>query len=358
MRIPFAILASLLVVAAAEPVDAAKVVLVAGGDQPVAALPATQSKLISPFGIDFDPAGQMIIIEISGHRVLKVDSSGILTKIGGTGDKGISGDGGPALQAQFNGMHNVAIAKNGDIYLADTWNQRARKIDARTGMISTIAGTGENGYSGDGGPATAAKCSGIYCVALDPQNERLYLCDRENRRLRMVTLATGVITTVAGNGEKGAPAEGAVAAQSPLVDPRAVCVDSQGTVYLLERAGFALRAIDRQGRIRTVAGCGVQGLEGDGGDARAAKLFGGKHLCCDKDDNVIIADTDTHVIRKYLPREGKIVRVAGTGEKGDAGVGGPPEKLQLNQPHGVAIDAAGTLYIVDSKNHRVLKLVE
>ena len=360
MRLPIAVMGfvSIAVLAFAPTVHAERVVLVAGGDQPVAALPATLSKLISPFGIDFDRSGQMYIIEISGHRVLKVDTSGTLTRIGGIGEKGDQGDGGTALQAQFNGMHNVAVAPSGEIYIADTWNHRVRKIDPRTGVISTVAGAGENGFSGDGGPATAARCSGIYCVSLDPAGERLYLADRENRRIRMVDLATGIITTIAGNGEQGVPHDGADATQAPLVDPRAVAVDSQGTVYVLERAGFALRAIDRNGRIRTVAGSGQQGLEGDGGDAKTARLYGPKHLCCDREDNVIIADTDHHVIRKFLPREGKIVRVAGTGEKGSAGVGGPPENLQLNQPHGVCIDASGTLFIVDSKNHRVLKVVK
>lgn len=338
---------------------AERVVLVAGGAEPVSSLAATQSKLIGPFGVDFDKDGQMFIVEISGHRVLKVDRAGVLTKIGGTGEKGNDGDGGPALQAQFNGMHSLAIAPNGDIYIADTWNNRVRKIDAKTGVISAVAGTGgETGFSGDGGPAKQAQCSGIYCVALDPRGERLYLADLENRRIRMVNLSTGIISTVAGNGEKGVPADGAVASESPLFDPRAVAADSKGNVYILERSGHALRVVDTQGTIRTVVGTGKPGLSGDGEDAKQATMRGPKHICIDRQDNVIIADTDNHVIRKYSPADGRIVRVAGTGESGNSGVGGPPDKLQMKNPHGVYVDKSGTLFIVDSQNHRVLKLVE
>lgn len=354
--IGFSIVVALLL--AANPVLAERVVLVAGGEHPVSNIQATESKLIGPFGVDFDKADQIFLVEISGHRVLKIDSSGILTQVGGTGIKGNEGDGGLALKAQFNGMHNLAIGSNGDIYIADTWNNRVRKIDARTGMISGVAGTGEKGFSGDGGPALQATCGGIYCVALDAHGERLFLADLDNRRVRMVNLLTETITTVAGNGERGVPEEGVNASSSPLVDPRAVAVDRKGNLYILERSGHALRVVDPQGRIRTVAGTGQPGLEGDGGDARQAKLRGPKHISIDLQDNVLIADTDNHVIRKYLPLEGKIVRVAGTGEKGAAGVGGPAEKLQMNQPHGVCVHKSGVLFIVDSHNNRVLKLVE
>jgi hypothetical protein len=137
-----------------------------------------------------------------------------------------------------------------------------------------------------------------------------------------------------------------------------VAVDSHGTLYILERSGHALRAVDRDGKIRTVAGTGQPGLEGDGGDALRAKLRGPKHICCDRQDNVLIADTDNHVVRKYLPKAGKIVRIAGAGEKGSEGLNGPPEKIKLNQPHGVYVDAAGVLFITDSHNNRVLKIVE
>jgi DNA-binding beta-propeller fold protein YncE len=332
-----------------------RIVLVAGGEGAEGG-PAVKARLQAPFGVDFDPSGNMFIVELTGGRVLKVGPQGILTRFGGTGKKGDGGDGGPVLKAEFNGMHSLAIAPGGDIYLADTWNNRVRKVDARTGTITAFAGTGEKGYGGDGGPAARARFGGIYCVALDPKGEKLYLADLDNRRIRRVDLATGAVSTVAGNGEKGVPKDGAEAVQAPLVDPRAVAVDGKGNVYILERGGHALRVVDAQGKVRTVAGTGQKGSGGDGGEALKAQLNGPKHLCIDRDGNVLIADTENHLIRKYLPAEGKIVRVAGSGIKGTAGVGGPPERVELNQPHGVYVHPTGVLYITDSTNNRVLKI--
>lgn len=313
------------------------------------------AKLDEPFGVGFDKTGNMFIIEITG-RLLKADGKGAVTTIAGASKKGYEGDGGPAAKALFNGPHHLLVAPNDDIYIADTWNWCVRKIDAKTGTITTIAGTGKKGFSGDGGPATRADCGGIYALALDAKAERLYLADLDNRRIRMVELATGVIRTIAGNGQKGVPTDGSEAKTAPLVDPRAVAVDAKGNVYILERAGHALRVVTPDGKIKTVAGTGKQGATGDGGDARQATLNGPKHLCIDLDGNVLIADAENNLVRKYLPPEGKIVRVAGTGKKGAAGVGGPPEKAELARPHGVYVHSSGVLYITDSYNNRVVKI--
>src|SRR5262249_40310429 len=185
------------------------------------------------------------------------------------------------------------------------------------------------GFGGDGGPAAKARFGGIYCVALDPRGRRLLLADLDNRRVRAVDLATGVVTTVAGNGERGVPPDGAEATRAPLVDPRAVAADAKGNVYVLERSGHALRVVDAAGRGRAVAGAGGPGAGGDAGDARAAALNGPKHLCLDRDGGVLIAATENHRIRKYLPGRGTLVGVAGTGRRGAAGVGGPPGRVEL-----------------------------
>jgi sugar lactone lactonase YvrE len=346
----------LLIGASAGLARAEKLVLVAGGGTGKSGVPATEARLIAPFGVDFDRSGNMYIVELTGQRVHRVDPKGVLTILAGTGEKGNSGDDGPAAEATFNGMHSLAVAPDGTIFLADTWNNRIRKLDAKTGKITAFAGTGEKGYSGDGGPAARARFGGIYCVALDPRGEKLYLADLDNRRIRAIDLKSGIVETVAGNGEKGIPADGAEARKAPLVDPRAVAVDAAGHVYVLERSGHALRVVGPDGKIRTVAGTGKPGHGGDGGEARKAQLNGPKHLCTDRDGNVLIADTENHLIRKYLPREGKIVRVAGTGKKGTAGVGGPPDRAELNQPHGVTVHNDGTLYITDSSNNRVLRI--
>jgi sugar lactone lactonase YvrE len=331
-----------------------RIVLVAGGGETAENVKATSAKLGSPFGIDCDAAGNLYFVEIDGHRVCRIASDGLLTRIAGTGQKGLSGDGGSPLAAEFNALHNLAVAKNGDIYLADTLNHRVRKIDAKTGLITTIAGK-ERGFGGDGGPAASSRFSGIYCATLDPASERLYLADLDNRRIRMVDVRSGIVTTVAGNGEKGVPPDGATATRAPLVDPRAVTIDRAGSIYILERAGHALRVVDPKGAIRTIVGTGQKGNSGDGQNAREATLNGPKHLCIDRDGGVIIADTENHVIRKYSPTDGKIVRIAGS-QRGTNGVGGDPLAVELNQPHGVFVDPSGDLYIADSSNHRILKI--
>jgi DNA-binding beta-propeller fold protein YncE len=348
----------LMVLTTAAAARADKLVLVAGGGTDTENVPATKAKLIAPFGVDFDTGRNMYIVELTGQRVLKVTEDGILTILGGTGRKGGGGDDGPARKAEFNGMHSLAVGRDGFLYLADTWNNRIRRLNPKTGFVSAFAGTGEKGYSGDGGPAIKAQFGGIYSVAFDFPGKRLYVADLDNRRVRVIDMQTGVVSLVAGNGKKGVPEDGADAKASPLVDPRAVAVDRKDNVYILERGGHALRVVDSSGKIRTVIGTGKAGLSGDGGEARKAQLSGPKHLCIDLEDNVIIADSSNHVIRKYLPGEGKIVRIAGTGKKGPSGDGGPPLEVPLNEPHGVTVRADGTLYIVDSNNHRVFRLAK
>jgi sugar lactone lactonase YvrE len=347
-------LTSLLYAAAFPGRAADKLVLVAGGGS-AGAGPAEQAKLDGPFGVDFDKAGTMFLVEMVGNRVLKVDERGQLSTIAGTGKKGDGGDGGPAAKAEFNGPHSLAVGPDGIIYVADTWNNRVRRIDPKTGHINMFAGNGKKGFAGDGGPAAEAQFGGVYCIAFDPKRERMYLADLDNRRIRAIDMNSGIVTTVAGNGERGVPEDGAMAVGAPLVDPRAVAADGAGNVYILERSGHALRVVDARGRIRTVAGTGRAGAGGDGGDAKQAMLNGPKHLCVDGDGDVLIADTENHLIRKYLPREGKIVRVAGNGKKGSAGLGGSPQEAELSQPHGVTV-RDGTVYISDSSNNRVLRI--
>jgi len=348
------LIVSAVLVFSIQSAHADKLVRIAGGGTEENNVRATRAKLVQPFGIDFDKAGNLYVVELQGGRVLKVDAKGIFTILAGTGMKGNTGDGGPALKATFNGMHSLAVAPDGTIYAADTWNNRVRKIDP-TGKINAFAGTGKKASRGDGGPALQADLGGIYCTAFNADFSKLYLTDLDNRKIHLVDMKTGLIELVAGNGKKGTPADGADARTQPLIDPRAACVDRKGNVYILERSGHALRVVDPSGKIRTLAGTGKPGNTGDGGDARTATLNGPKHLCIDLDDNVIIADTANHVIRKYTPKGGKIVRLAGTGVKGDSKEGGEPLSVSFNEPHGVCVHASGTLYIVDSMNHRVFR---
>ena len=276
-----------------------------------------------------------------GERVLKIDRAGKLSVFAGTGEKGDTGDDGPAVGARFNGMHSLAIGRSGDIFIADTWNNRIRRVDG--GKVFAFAGTGKRGFSGDGGPARNAEFGNVYCVAFDAPKESLLVADLDNRRIRAINLKSGIVTTVAGNGERGIPVDGARAREAPLVDPRAVAVDSKGAIYILERSGHALRQVNRDGVIRTVAGTGKKGNAD--GEALKAEFNGPKHICVDANDDVIIADTENHVIRKYVANEKRVVRIVGA-ENGE---------FSLKQPHGVKMDKSGALYIADSLNNRVLK---
>jgi sugar lactone lactonase YvrE len=342
---------------AVEPGQTARLVLVAGGGTGGDGAPADRAELVAPFGVDFDTAGTLSFVELTGNRVRKIGPDGIVTTIAGTGRKGDGGDDGPAAKAELNGPHSLAVMKNGDILVADTWNNRVRKIDAHSGRITNVAGTGRKGFFGDGGPATQAEFGGIYCISLDEAGQTLDLTDLDNWRIRRVDLRTGIVTTVAGNGQKGVPADGGDARTSPLIDPRATAIDGHGHLYILERGGHALRVVDRSGKIRTVVGDGKKGDSGDGGDARRARLNGPKHLCVDARGQVVIADTENHRIRVYRPEDGTIRTIAGTGRKGTKGLGGPPVDAELNQPHGVTIGPGGILYISDSSNNRILKIV-
>jgi len=334
---------------------AERIALVAGGNEAGASV-ATQVKLTEPFGVDIAADGKLYLIEMTGHRLSTISPQGAFTPLGGNGKPGNGGDGGPAADAQFNGPHSLAISKSGDVFIADTWNHRVRRFAPASGQIHSFAGTGEKGFGGDGGPAAQAMFGDTYCIAFDAGEKRMLIADLDNRRIRAIDMATGVVSTVAGNGQKGVPGDGAVATQAPLVDPRAVAADQQGNIYILERGGHALRVVNPEGKIRTVAGTGKPGLEGDGGDALQAKLNGPKHLCVDRDGSVLIADSENHVIRRYQPETGKIARVAGSGKKGFDGVGGPPAEVQLDRPHGVFVARDGALFISDSSNGRVLKI--
>jgi hypothetical protein len=312
--------------------------------------------LREPFGVTFAIDGAAFIVEMSGNRVSELSRRGTVSVIAGTGEQGFTGDGGPAIAARFNGPHHLLMGPEGYLYIADTWNNCVRRVDLKTGIISRVAGTGEKGFSGDGGKAVEAKFGGIYALALDVNT--LFICDLDNRRVRTVDLSTGIVRTVAGNGEKGVPADGQDAVTQPLVDPRAVAIDSRGRLYILERNGHALRVVELNGKIRTVAGNGTAGFSGDGGPAREAQMRGPKHISIDQDDSVLIADTENHVIRRYSPRTGLITRVAGTGEAGSS-CAGPAEECMLKRPHGAQMQpGTRAIYISDSDNHRVLRVAQ
>jgi DNA-binding beta-propeller fold protein YncE len=323
--------------------DAATIVKVAGGDQPPGG-PANVTSVDKPMGIVLDQDGNWYIPEWHRNRIIKVDKRGITSIFAGTGDPGYGGDGGPAIEASFGLPHDTVIG-NGILYFADTRNAAARAIDLKTGIINTVAGTGVKGYSGDGGPANEAKFNFLVGLSLSPDNKRLYIADMNGGRIRMVTLASGIVTPIAGNGTSGMPAEGAVALGSPLVGPRGTREDSQGNLYIFEQPGNALLVVNKEGRIRTILGPGIE-----------PTLNQPKEGIIDRKGDLIFIDSNHGMIRKYSPATGKLSVLVGTGENGSQLIPDDPLKTQLNQPHFLYLDpASGDLYIADTFNDRILR---
>jgi sugar lactone lactonase YvrE len=350
-------LALCLVMIIAQPalIAAESFIVFAGGGNTVDGGPATSVKLIQPFSIVVNADGSAWTAEQDGHRIRRMASDGSITTVVGTGVKGTAGVGGPGTAAEVNGPHHLLVLPDGRLIIADTYNKRVLQFDDKTGVVAAFAGTGETGFSGDGGPAISAKTSDAYSIALSKDKETVYLADIQNRRIRAIAIKTGIITTVAGNGAKGAPKDGELAASAPLMDPRSVAVDADGRLYILERNGHCLRVVEKDGKIFTVVGTGAKGNSGDNGNAKLATLNGPKDLFIDHDGTVLIADCENHVIRRYDPKSGNITRVAGTGTKGN-GKPGKPLETALDRPHGVHIGPDGSLYICDSNNGRILKL--
>lgn len=310
--------------------------------------------LKEPFGGDFDKDGNHVIAEYKGHCIKSVTMDGKVTLLAGDGTVGYAD--GPADKAKFNQPHNCVVhPKTGIIYVADTFSHTVREFDPKAKTVKTILGTGTKGYSGDGGPGDKAQVNEAYHVALDPTGKLLYLADIKNFRIRELNLETGIVTTAVGNGKKGVPADGTPAKDAPLVDPRAVVVDAKGRIYILERGGHALRIVE-DGKIKTIVGTGKQGNTGDGGPALQATMNGPKFLWVEANGNVIIADTENHVIRKYDAATGKIDRIAGTGKKAKGEPTGDPLQCGLARPHGVAVTKDGAVLVNDTENNRILRI--
>ena len=315
----------------------------AAGQTPTVITPA--SGIDQPFGLGIGPDGAVYFCDVGNHKIDRLDlKTRKVSVVAGTGEKGYSGDGGPAIRAQVDEPYEIAFDKPGNLFFCDRTNHVVRRIDRKTRVISTVAGTGKEGFSGDGGPAVQAQFRQPHSIAFAPDG-RLLICDILNFRIRALDLKSGLISTWAGTGQRGEAADGAPLTGTPLDGPRALAIDRSGNFYLALREGNTIYRLDvKGGKMYRFAGTGEKGFTGDGGDARAAKLSGPKGVACAPDGSVYIADTENHAIRK-VDAKGVITTVAGDGKRG-----------ALARPHGVYVDRAGVLYIADTENHRVLMM--
>lgn len=313
---------------------------------------ATQAMLNNPFGLARGPDGALWFCEYGGQRIRRVTPDGVIHTAAGTGQKGYSGDGGPATAATFNLPHEIRFDKAGNYYVADMTNHAVRRVDAKTGVITTFAGTGQPGYSGDGGPAAQAQLKQPHSIQFGPDGS-LYICDIGNNVIRKVDMKTGTISTFAGTGKAGDTPDGAPIAGTPLKGPRSLDFDKEGNLWLVTREGNQVLKFDLKAeKISIAAGTGKKGFTGNGGPVREATLSGPKGIALDADGNAWLADTESHSIRVIRAKTGTLELVVGTGQKGD-GPDGDPLHCQMARPHGVFVDADGSIYIGDSETHRV-----
>ena len=315
--------------------------------------PATAATMDNPFHVEFDPSySYLYIADCFNYAIRRLDmQSGELTTFAGAGEAGHTGDGGPATDAKIDEIYAIQVDANGDVYILQRFNPSIRKIDSTTGVITTVAGDTAVGFGGDGGPATQARMREPNDFILDGKGS-LLIADVQDQRIRRVDVASGVISTFAGTGEKEHTGDGGLASEAGIFGARAICVDGKGNTYVCEREGNTLRRIDADGIITTVAGTGAQGYTGDGRPAIECEFNGPKAIRCDADGNVLIVDTENHAIRKYHADSGIISTVAG-GHEGPDGDGGPAVGAGLARPHGVVVDGDGAMYIADSENHRI-----
>ena len=277
--------------------------------------------------------------------------SGKLQTIAGTGEPGYSGDGGPAGRALLREPFMCDFDRQGNLYFSEARNHAVRRVDLATGVITTVAGTGQPGYSGDGGPGTMAQLREPKDCFLDGRGG-LLIADIQDNRVRRLDLSTGIIETFAGDGQLARAGDGLPATRASIMGARAVCMDAKGNTYICEREGHGVRKVDANGIMSTFAGTGEKGYSGDGGPALASTWNGSKAIRCDHQDNVIVVDTENHAIRRVDAVTGIVTTVAG-GRLGSGGDGGDPTAAGMDRPHGCAIDRHGNLYIADSNNNRV-----
>jgi trimeric autotransporter adhesin len=315
--------------------------------------PATDARLESPGGLALDAGGNLFIAETGNERIRRVDAAtGIITTVAGNGQGGFSGDGGPATSASLGPIHGLAVDAQGDVFLTDLISDRVRRVDAITGIITTVAGNGVEGYGGDGGPATSASFNWPYGVALDDKGN-LFVGDENNKRVRRIDEATGIITTVAGNGQSAFRGEGE-AATSASLNPVGVAMDRDGDIFIADPANHRVLRVDaKSGALATIVG---GGNGGDSGRATDAILVAPAGIATDQYGNVFIAEPAVGRVRRVEAATGIITTVAGNGTRGLSGDGGPATSAGFFHPGALALGAQGDLFIADSFIGRIRRV--
>jgi sugar lactone lactonase YvrE len=306
----------------------------------------------NPYGLVIGPDRMLYFCDLDNQRIRRLDLKTLLTTtVAGNGQRGYSGDGGLATAAALNMPHEILFDTVGNLYIVERDNHVVRKVDAGTGVISTFAGTGIAGFSGDGGPATRAQVRQPHSIAIDPRG-KLLICDIGNHRIRQVDFSSGLIETYGGTGERQATPDGAPAKNAPLNGPRTMVFDHEGNLYLALREGNAIYRIEsKTGILHHLAGTGEQGYSGDGGPAPLARLAGPKGLAYGN-GMLFVADTENHAVRSIALGTGIITTMLGTGRRGD-GPEPDPSQCALARPHGLFVDTDGILYVADSEAHRI-----
>jgi DNA-binding beta-propeller fold protein YncE len=317
--------------------------------------PTTGSaRIAEPFGVTTGPDHAVYFCDLGNHRIRCLDDQGVRTVVG-TGNPGLARSPVAALEADINEPYEVRFDSDGHLYFVDMKNHVVQRVDRRSGMVSVVAGTGEAGYSGDGGPAALALLNQPHSIEIDSHGG-LFIADIGNHRLRKVDLQSGIIDTVAGNGETGPTDHGAPANTVSLFGPRAIAFDGQGNLVFALREGNAVYRIDwSTGMIQHLAGNGKFGYDPGDATASTARLAGPKGITVSADGLIYIADTESHTIRVIDPVADSIRTVVGDGTIHD-GPDGDPLSCGLARPHGVFVDRGGRLLIGDTDNHRIRTL--